>query len=173
MCLVDRLKASIPNATEAELLRLDKLAQTIVFTSQGVPFMFNGEEVFRNKKGVHNSFDSPDSINAIDWSLKSKYKDLFDYYKGLIALRKAHPAFRIGRADVIREKLKFLPTTRDNVIAYVLNNHASFIGIGLQFFDVEVRVGGQEVKNFVFRFTEPVFPTNIPTFDQQLTESIF
>ncbi len=125
MCLADRLKASIPNATESELLRLDKLAQTIVFTSQGVPFMFNGEEMFRSKKGVHNSFDSPDSINAIDWSLKSKYKDLFEYYKGLIALRKAHPAFRMGSADVVREKLKFLPVNKDNVIAYTLNDHAA------------------------------------------------
>jgi pullulanase len=57
MCLVDRLKASIPGITEDELIRLDLLAQTAVFTSQGVPFMLSGEELLRNKKGVHNSYN--------------------------------------------------------------------------------------------------------------------
>lgn len=124
LCLVDRLRSSMPKATEAERIKLDKLAQTIVFTSQGIPFLFNGEEVYRDKKGVHNSFASPDSINVIDWSLKTKYQDVFYYYKNLIALRKAHPAFRMGSADAIRKHLSFLPTTADNVIAYSLNNHA-------------------------------------------------
>lgn len=71
MCLVDRLKASIPGITEAELIRLDLLAQTAVFTAQGVPFMLAGEEMLRDKQGVHNSFESPDEINHIDWSRKA------------------------------------------------------------------------------------------------------
>ena len=63
LCLVDKLIVSLPeNTSESDLLRYDKLAQTIIFTSQGIPFMFNGEEVFRSKKLVHNSFESPDSI---------------------------------------------------------------------------------------------------------------
>lgn len=125
MCLADRLAASLPETTEKERIALDKLAQTIVFTSQGVPFMFSGEEVFRNKKGVHNSFESPDSINAIDWQNKTTYKDLFNYYKGLIALRKAHPAFHMGDANLVREHLFFLPTSSDNIIAYTLDGHAN------------------------------------------------
>lgn len=124
MCLVDRLRSSIPNISEEQRMKLDKLAQTIVFTSQGVPFMFCGEEIYRDKKGVHNSFASPDSINAIDWSLKTKHKDIFDYYKGLIALRKAHPAFRMGKTEEIQNKLLFLPTKDEHVVAYTLNNHA-------------------------------------------------
>lgn len=125
MCLADRLKASLPESTERERLALDKLAQTIVFTSQGVPFMLSGEELFRDKKGVHNSFESPDSINALNWDNKSQYKDLFSYYKQLIGLRKAHPAFRMGNAEQIRQHLVFLPTESDKVIAYTLNNHAN------------------------------------------------
>lgn len=125
MCLVDRLRSSIPDATESERIRLDKLAQTIVFTSQSVPFLFNGEEMYRDKKGVHNSFNSPDSINTIDWRLKAAHKDVFDYYIQLIALRKAHPAFRMGNAEMVRKNLSFLPVTDDNVIAYTLNNHAN------------------------------------------------
>ena len=123
MCLRDRLAATLPGASEAELLRLDKLGQTVVFTSQGIPFIYAGEELFRTKQGVHNSYNSPDAINAIDWSFKNRYSDLYDYYRGLIALRKAHPAFRLGNADQVREHLEFLDAP-DGVVAWRLTGHA-------------------------------------------------
>ena len=123
MCLVDRLKASIPGITEEELIRLDLLAQTAVFTSQGVPFMLSGEELLRNKKGVHNSFESPDSINQLDWSHKTKYPQVFAYYKNLIALRQHHPAFRLGNADLVRKHLEFLDAPA-GIVAYRLKNYA-------------------------------------------------
>ena len=117
MCLVDRLKASIPNFTEDELIRLDLLAQTAVFTSQGVPFMLSGEELLRNKKGVHNSFESPDSINQLDWQNKLRYPQVFEYYKNLIQLRKHFPHFRLGSADQVRQKVQFLNAPK-GVVAY-------------------------------------------------------
>ena len=123
MCLVDRLKASIPGITEEELIRLDLLAQTAVFTSQGVPFMLSGEELLRNKKGVHNSFESPDSINQLDWTNKTKYPQVFAYYKNLIALRKHHPSFRLGNADLVRKHLEFIDAPA-GVVAYRLKNYA-------------------------------------------------
>ena len=123
MCLVDRLKASVPGITTDELIRLDLLAQTAVFTSQGVPFMLSGEELLRDKKGVHNSFESPDDINQLDWSNKTKYPQVFDYYKNLIALRKHHPAFRLGNADLVRKHLEFLDAPA-GTIAYRLKNYA-------------------------------------------------
>ncbi len=119
MCLVDRLKASIPSLTdkavpesmrEAELIRIDQLAQTAVFTSQGVPFILAGEEMLRDKKGVHNSFCSPDSINQFTWSNLQRYPQVFTYYKNLIQLRKNHPAFRLGTGDKVRQHLEFLGT---------------------------------------------------------------
>ena len=122
MMLTDRLKASIP-LREGELERLDKLAQTAVLTSQGIPFLWNGEEILRDKKGVHNSYCSPDSINAIDWSLKAQHEDVFRYYQGLIALRKAHPAFRMGEADLVRKHLHFLDAP-EGVVAYALDGEA-------------------------------------------------
>lgn len=124
MCVVDRLHASVSGISAAELVKLDKLAQTAVFTSQGVPFIYAGEEVMRDKKGVHNSYCSPDSINAIDWERKSLNADAFDYYKGLIALRKAHPAFHLGDADLVRKHLEFLPVEGSNVVAYRLKDNA-------------------------------------------------
>ena len=128
LSLTDKLKKSMPDATEAERLAAAKLAQTIVLTSQGTPFIFAGEEVFRDKKGVHNSYKSPDSINAIDWNNKTKYKDQFEYYKGLIALRKAHPAFRMTNAADIARNLKFdkIDSKKTpNLISYSLMNNAN------------------------------------------------
>ena len=128
LCLTDKLHKSMPGATEQEMLDAAKLAQTIVFTSQGTPFMFAGEEVFRDKKGVHNSFKSPDSINAIDWTNKTRYRDQFEYYKGLVALRKAHPAFRMTDAKEIARNLKFDKIDskkQPNLISYSLLNNAN------------------------------------------------
>ena len=126
MCLVDRLKASIPEAAYdmEEVIRLDQLAQTVVFTSQGIPFMLSGEEMLRDKKGVHNSFNSPDEINHLDWNNLKKYPQVFAYYKGLIQMRKAHPAFRLGSAELVRKHLEFLPTQQDCLVAFRLKNHA-------------------------------------------------
>ena len=123
MCLVDRLKASVPGIQMDELIRLDLLAQTAVFTSQGVPFMLSGEELLRDKKGVHNSFESPDSINQLDWSNKDRYPQVFEYYKNLIALRQHHPAFRLGNADLVRKHLEFLDAP-EGTVAYRLKNYA-------------------------------------------------
>ncbi len=123
MCLVDRLKASIPGISQDELIRLDLLAQTAVFTSQGVPFILSGEELLRDKKGVHNSFESPDSINHLEWSNLQRYPQVFKYYQDLIALRRHHPAFRLGDADLVRKHLEFLKAPK-GVVAFRLKNYA-------------------------------------------------
>ena len=130
MCLVDRLKASVPGLQDnskpeylrmAELIRLDLLAQTAVFTSQGVPLILSGEEMLRDKKGVHNSFNSPDSINCLDWDNLKRYPQVFDYYSRLIRLRKNHPAFRLAEADKVRRHLEFLKT-EDCLVAFQLKD---------------------------------------------------
>ena len=121
MCLTDRLRASIPGISTDELVRLDLLAQTAVFTSQGVPFILSGEEMLRDKKGVHNSFNAPDSINHLDWNNLKKYPQVFDYYKGLIRLRKAHPAFRLGKAGLVSDNLRFLSAPA-HCVAYCISN---------------------------------------------------
>ncbi|MDE6669644.1 MAG: DUF3372 domain-containing protein, partial [Muribaculaceae bacterium] len=128
LTLTDKLKRSMAGEPEANQLAAAKLAQTIVMTSQGTPFIFAGEEVWRDKKGVHNSYKSPDSINAIDWSNKARYNDQFEYYKGLIALRKAHPAFRMTSAQDIAKHLvfdKIDSSKTPNLISYSLRDNAN------------------------------------------------
>ena len=123
MCLTDRLRATVPNISDEELIRLDLLAQTAVLTSQGVPFLLSGEEMLRDKKGEHNSFRSPDSINRFDWNNLKRYPQVFDYYSKLIALRKAHPAFRMGNAEEVKKNLVFLDAP-EGVVAFQLKNNA-------------------------------------------------
>ena len=125
LMLTDKLRKSMPDATEAERKRAARLAQTIVLTSQGTPFIFAGEEIFRDKKGVHNSYKSPDSINAIDWSLKHDNADQFDYYRELIKLRKEHPAFRMTTTDQVARHLKFDKVSEPNLISYSLVDNAN------------------------------------------------
>lgn len=147
LTLTDKLNKSMPDASEEQKQRAARLAQTIVFTSQGTPFMFAGEEVFRDKKGVHNSYKSPDSINAIDWTLKAKNADQFNYYKELIQLRKDHPAFRLRSAEEIARHLVF-DKTQPGVISYSLKDNA----------------GGDEWKEIklVFNGTETPQTVSIP-----------
>lgn len=125
LMLTDKLRKSMPEATDAERMRAARLAQTIVMTSQGTPFIWTGEEIFRDKKGVHNSYNSPDSVNAIDWSLKHKNNEQFRYYQELIKLRKAHPAFRMTTAGQVARHLKFDKVEGDNLISYSLTDNAN------------------------------------------------
>ena len=125
MCLTDKLAASLPDADEQQRKRVARLAQTIVFTSQGIPFMFAGEEVFRNKHGIHNTYNSPDSVNAIDWNLLDANADQNEYYRQLIRLRKEHPAFRMSDASEVARNLVFDNVKTPNVISYSLKNHAN------------------------------------------------
>ena len=123
--LWDRLLENSKESSEAEKIHMHKLAQTIVLTAQGVPFLHAGTEFLRTKYGVENSYQSPDSINKLDWSRKSEYLSVFEYYKGLIALRKAHPAFRMPTADMLATHLEFFADTPETLLAYQLRNNAN------------------------------------------------
>lgn len=124
LTLFDKLKISRPNATEEELIAIDKLANAVVLTSQGISFIHAGAEFLRTKQGVENSYKSPDSINQIDWNWKVKHSKTVAYYKNLIQLRKEHPAFRMKTADDVRKNLAF-KTIENGLISYQISNHAN------------------------------------------------
>ena len=122
-CLADHLRAACPIIKQQTLLRLNMLAQTPVLLSQGVPFLYAGEEVLRSKQGISNAYKSPDKINRIDWNGLMRHPELFLYYRGLIQLRREHPAFRMGYATQVRRHLHFLPAT-GSVIAFGIDGTA-------------------------------------------------
>lgn len=124
LTLFDKFVASIPNLTETDAMKLTNLAGALVLTSQGVPFLLAGTEFMRTKKGVHNSYNSPDDINQMDWQRKGNYMQVFQYHKGLIKLRKEHPAFRMTSGEEIRRNIKFIPT-QEHILAYTIANNAN------------------------------------------------
>jgi pullulanase len=123
LCLADRLRISFPNTPAETLVRLDQLAQTPVLLGQGIPFLYAGEEVFRDKKRVRNAYRSPDAVNQINWENLQRYPELFLYYRGLIQLRMEHKAFRMGNADWVRRHLHFISAPA-NVVAFRLDGEA-------------------------------------------------
>ncbi|WP_077378914.1 type I pullulanase [Flavobacterium sp. A45] len=123
--LYDKLKIANPKATEKELAQMDKLANTIILTSQSIPFLHMGVEMKRTKMGVENSYKSPDSINKIDWNWKHENAALVQYYENLIALRNNHPAFKMTSEKMIQEHLEFLTINDFLLVGYTLKNNAN------------------------------------------------
>jgi len=117
-CLRDRIEVSAPEETAETKIRMNKLAQTAVLVSQGLSFLYGGEELYRTKQGIDNSYQSPDSINIIPWENLEKYADLHDYYQAMIAIRRAHKGFRLGCAEAVEEHVEFLDADNDQVIVY-------------------------------------------------------
>lgn len=124
--LWDKLSVSCPEASEEKKKVMNRLCAAIVFTSQGVPFIQAGEEFLRSKplpekKGfAENSYNMPDAVNSIKWDNIHEYPDMIAYYKGLMALRKAHPVFRMQSEAEMTQNLCFLSDTPENVVAYLL-----------------------------------------------------
>lgn len=121
LILADKMSKVFPSIDNEGLKRFNKLAFSILFTSQGIPFIHAGNEFLRSKYMVHNSYNSPLSINGIDWSLKEKNLDFYNYFKDLIKLRKSYKEFTLESSDDIRNKLKFMdyPSTC-GIIAYTI-----------------------------------------------------
>lgn len=124
--LWDKLSVSCPEVSEEKKKAMNRLCAAIVFTSQGVPFIQAGEEFLRSKplpekKGfAENSYNMPDTVNSIKWDNIHEYPDMIAYYKGLMALRKAHPVFRMQSEAEMTQNLCFLLDTPENVVAYLL-----------------------------------------------------
>ncbi len=122
--LFDKLKMSLPKATDIELRKMVKLTGALILTSQGVPFLHAGVDFCRSKDGNGNSYKSPDSVNQIDWHRKEQYHDVFEYFRKLIQLRKNHPAFRMATSNLIQTNLNFCIPYEMGVISYCLTGNA-------------------------------------------------
>lgn len=123
--LWDKFLMTTPGLKDADRLAINKLAAAITLTSQGLVFLHAGEEMARTKRGHENSYNLPDAINAIDWRRKKKFADLVAYYRGLIALRKAHPAFCLSKAALIRKALAYLPMPAPGMMGCIIDGEAA------------------------------------------------
>ena len=125
MTLFDRLKNSRPDASEEDLVKMNNLAAAIYLTAEGIPFMQAGEEMLRTKvkeDGTfdENSYSSSDEVNSLKWDSldDAVYMDTFEYYKGLIAFRKAHGALRLTNAEDVKASITVVDGLDANVTAF-------------------------------------------------------
>lgn len=123
--LIDRVTVSTPDATRTEQIKMNNLAAAFYMTSQGTPFMQAGEEMLRTKVNEDgsfnsNSYNSGDEINKLRWDDldKDEYKNVYDYYKGLIAFRKAHAALRLDNAKDVSDSVTEITGLDANVLAF-------------------------------------------------------
>jgi pullulanase len=116
LTLWDKIARSNAFDSKDDRISMDLLAQAIVLTSQGIPFLEGGAELLRTKRGNHNSYRAGDEINQFEWRRKHEFRQVFDYYRGLIALRRAHPAFRMITSAQVRSALKFIPGPPNTVL---------------------------------------------------------
>lgn len=125
-CLWDKILLSTPEQSRDERERMDRLAIGIVLTSQGIPFLHAGDEFLRSKNGVKNSYNSnaPD-VNPIKWGLKTENLSTYQYYRGLIELRKKHPAFRMTTKQDVDRHFQRIQTDQPAVYAYRLKDAAN------------------------------------------------
>jgi pullulanase len=123
LTLFDKLKTSMPGASDATRQKVFTLASSIAILAQGSTFIHAGQEFMRTKGGNDNSYQSGDAVNALKWQLRETNSSVVGYFKGLLALRKNHPAFRMTTATQVRSSLKFTGAP-SGVIAYSLNGSA-------------------------------------------------
>ena len=128
--LFDKLRMSCKDENEEELLKMNKLAAAIVLTSQGISFLHEGEEFARVKENlqgeiIENSYNSSDYTNELKWLRKQRYIDLFNYYKGLIKLRKEYKAFRMNSNKEIQNNISFMAKGNEfkdeHMVGYFIN----------------------------------------------------
>jgi pullulanase/glycogen debranching enzyme len=121
--LWDKIVLSSEGESDKHREDMHRLASAMVLTSQGIPFLHAGQEFMRTKDGVENSYKSSVEINRMDWERCADHTGDVAYMKRLIALRKAHPAFRLRTAEEIRAKLMFEKAPA-GAVAYTLRSHA-------------------------------------------------
>ncbi len=118
LTLFDKLTISNPDTDLASIKQMQKLAGALVLTSQGIAFLHAGVEFCRTKYGDHNSYQSPDSVNQLDWGRKQEFQDVFRYFQKLVHLRKNVPALRMRSSTEIRNYLRFSPIYQIGVVCY-------------------------------------------------------
>ena len=123
LTLWDKLLKVAPKESEPTRRAMQQLSLGIVLTSQGIAFLDEGSDFCRSKNGNNNSYNAGDEVNALDWNRKTQYQDVFEYVRGLIAIRKAHCAFRMSDDALIRKSITFVENA--GVVSFTINGAAA------------------------------------------------
>lgn len=126
--LWDRYEILSKEDSKEELKKKNMLSAAIVFTAQGVPFFLQGEEFGRSKpiensdERAENSYNMPLYTNSLKYDRLYEFRDMYEYYRGLIQIRKNHELFRLATVEDVVEKLNFIDCEEKNVVAYTLKD---------------------------------------------------
>lgn len=127
--LFDRIALTSPDATREDRIRMNNLAAAFSILSQGTPFFQAGEEMLRTKPDGNGGFDdnpyrAPDSVNALKWEDLNfpEYQRNVEYYKGLLAFRKAHPILRLQYRKDVRDAVVPVSTDNPGTVAYLIGD---------------------------------------------------
>lgn len=150
LILNDKIEKVFPGIVDHDRERLNRFAFSILFTSQGVPFITNGNEFLRSKRSIANTYKSPLSINAIDWSLKKDNIHFFNYFKDLITLRRENPEFSLKTAGEINEKIRFMEYEKEeNIIVYAIKKEIGYLFVVHNGKFQEAFIDVEEVLDFI------------------------
>ena len=87
LTMYDKLRGSLPGASEEDIVRRHAFATQIQFLSNGANFVHAGQEALRTKGGEENSYKSPDSVNAFDYDRAADFEDSVAYFRELANFR--------------------------------------------------------------------------------------
>ncbi len=116
----DKILQCTPDASLEMHQRMMRFGALILFTAQGMPFVHAGQEYCRTKGGAHNSYNLPDEINRLE--LKREHRDVFEYHRGMISLRKAHPALRLQTRDEVHKRMTFPQPPHEKSIVCLIDS---------------------------------------------------
>lgn len=124
--LFDQLDKTLSGTRKENLHDVYKQSEALVFTSQGITFMQEGEDFLRTKSAgtgsqIHNSYNAGDKVNKMDYELKVENIEMFNYFKDLISLRKENSLFRLASREKISQQMSFV-SDDNKVIAFKLND---------------------------------------------------
>ena len=71
--------------------RMIRNACAVLMCSRGTPMFLSGDEFGNTKFGNNNSYCQDNITSWLDWRMLEKNKDLFEFFKFMIAFRKQHP----------------------------------------------------------------------------------
>ncbi len=154
LTLWDKLSVSRPDASKEDLLAMNRLAASMVFTAQGIPFFLSGEEFARTKpiegtdEVAENSYNLPFYTNTMKYDRLEEYKDLYEFYKGLIAFRKAKGLLRLGTTEEVVKHLSFVDGLSANVVAFVLEDDVEKIFVAYNSNEEAVTIALPEKGNW-------------------------
>ena len=150
--------------------------------SQGVPMLLAGDEICRTQAGNNNAYCQDNPISWTDWNMSPDKRELLDFVRQLIGLRRAHPVFRRrqffqGRplyGSSVKDIVWLQPEGQEMTESQWMSDFARSLGVylsGAALDDTDARGRPIEDESFLMLFNayHDVVPFKLPLFDRALS----